>query len=75
MYASASNDTVTCGSSSSVMLTVVVAGVPALTPVGSGVSKPSSTLSPSSSTVSAAALNVIVFDVSPSSKVTLAGTE
>ena len=43
--------------------------------VGSGVPKLSRTLSPSSSTVSSVALNVIIFDVSPAAKVTVAGTE
>ena len=71
---SAAAETETPAPSSSSMLTVVVAVVPALTPMGS-VPKPSSTLSPSSSSMSSVALNVIVFDVSPASKVTLAGTE
>ena len=53
--------------------TVVVLGVPAETRSGKLV-KPSSTLSSSSSTVSSTALKVIVFDVSPDSKVTLRGT-
>ena len=65
--------TVTDGTSSSVMLTALVAGVPALTPSGS-VPKLSLTLSPSSSTVSVSAVNVKVFSVSPLPKVTLGGT-
>ena len=50
-----------------------MAGVPALTSVGS-VPKPSSTLSPSSSTLSSVAVKVNVLLVSPLSNVTLAGT-
>ena len=73
MYVAAPKLTVTDGSSSSVMFTVVVAGEPALTPVGS-VPKLSFTLSPSSSTVSSVAVNVNVFDVSPLANDTLAGT-
>ena len=72
---SESLETETPGVSSSVMVTVVVAGVPALTPLGRFVPKPSSTLSPSSSMESCVAVKVIVFDVSPVSKVTLPGTE
>ena len=71
---SAAAETEIPASSSSSMLTVVVAVVPALTPPGS-VPKASNTLSPSSSMESCVALNVIVFDVSPASKVTLIGTE
>ena len=63
----------TSGSSLSVMLTNVSLTVPAETPVGS-VPKVISTSSSSSSTVSSVALRVNVFDVSPASKVTLAGT-
>ena len=55
-------------------LTVVVAGVPAVTPLGRLVPKPSSTLSASSSMESSAAVKVIVFDISSASKVTLEGT-
>ena len=58
-----------------VMVTVVSAVVPALTPLGSGVPKASFTLSPSSSSASGNAVKVSDFDLSPSSKVTLAGTE
>ena len=65
--------TVTAGTSSSVMLTVVSLGVPALTS-GGRVPKPSFTLSSSSSSVSWVALKVNVFAVSPLLKVTLAGT-
>ena len=72
---SAASETETPAPSSSSMLTVVVAVVPALTPVGSGVSKASSTLSPSSSMESGVAMNVIVFDCSFAVKVTLVGTE
>ena len=50
--------TVTDGTSSSVMVTALVAGVPAVTPSGSEAPKLSLTLSPSSSTVSWAAVNV-----------------
>ena len=56
------------------MLTVVVTVVPGLTPPGSGAPKASSTLSPSSSTSSWAAVKVIVCDMSPVLKVTFAGT-
>ena len=73
VYVLAPNDTVTCGSSSSLMLTVVSLGETALTPGGS-VPNPSSTLSSSSSTVSWAAVKVIVCSVSPASNVTLVGT-
>ena len=73
VYDAAPKETVTAGSSLSVMLTVVVEVVPAVTPLG-GVPKPSATVSPSSSTVSSSALKVIAFDVSPLLKVTLAGT-
>ena len=64
-YVAAPKLTVTCGSSSSLMLTVVSLGEPSLTPAGRLDPNPSSTLSPSSSTVSWVAENVIVFDVSP----------
>ena len=56
------------------MLTVVSLGEPALTPAGRLVPKASRTLSPSSSTVSWAAVNVKVLDVSPALNVTVAGT-
>ena len=72
---SAASETETPASSSSSMLTVVVTVVPTLTPAGRLVPKPSSTLSPSSSMASCVAVKVIVFDVSPVSKVTLPGTE
>ena len=75
VYASAPNDTVTCGSSSSVMVTTVSAVAPSDTPSGRFVAKASSTLSPSSSSASAVAVKVIVCDVSPSLNVTLNGTE
>ena len=42
-----------------------------MTPVGSGVSNPSTTLSPSSSTSSDAAVSVNVLEVSVAAKVTL----
>ena len=74
MVSAAAETETPASSSSSSMLTVVVAVVPALTPPGS-VPKASNTLSPSSSMESCVALNVIVFDVSPASKVTLIGTE
>ena len=66
--------TVTDGTSSSVMLTVVSSGVPALTRASGMEPNPSCTLSPSSSSVSCVALKVIVFSVSPLRKVTLDGT-
>ena len=66
LYEVAPNDTDTCGSSSSVMLTVVSLGVPALTS-GGRVPKVSCTLSPSSSTVSCVAEKVKVFGGSPRS--------
>ena len=65
--------TVTEGTSSSVMLTVVSAGVPALSPPGS-LSKPMTTLSPSSSIASSVALTVKICSRSSGPKVTLAGT-
>ena len=65
--------TCTCGPSSSLIDTVVSAGLPALTPAGS-VPKPSFTLSPSSSTVSSVAVNVMLCSLSPLSNVTLAST-
>ena len=55
------------------MLTVVSLGEPSLILAGS-VPKASSTLSPSSSAVSAVAAKSKVLDVSPASNVTLAGT-
>ena len=64
----------TDGTSSSVMVTALVAGLPAVTPVGSVAPKLSLTLSPSSSTVSWAAVKVNVLEVSPLSKVTFCGT-
>ena len=73
LYEVAPNDTNTCGSSSSVMLTVVSVGVPALTPAGRG-PKVSFTLSPSSLALSWVALKVKVFAVSPDANVTLEGT-
>ena len=54
------------------MVTVACAGLPSDTPVGS-VPNSSSTLSLSSSTVSAVAANVNVCSVSPDAKVTLVG--
>ena len=65
------SETVTPAVSSSVMLTVAVA--PAVTPSGI-VPKPSATLSPSSSTSSAAALKVKDFSVSPAWNTRLPGT-
>ena len=65
--------TVTDGSSSSVIETVLSFTLPALTPVGI-VPKVSFTLSPSSSTVSAVAAKVKLLEVSPVLKVTLVGT-
>ena len=56
------------------MVTALVAGVPALTPSGSVAPKLSLTLSPSSSSVSWAAVNVKDLEVSPASKVTFSGT-
>ena len=57
------------------MLSVVSVLVPALTR-GSGMDpNPSFTLSSSSSSVSSVAVKAMVFSVSPSLKVTLAGTE
>ena len=73
VYDAAPKETVTCGSSSSVMLTVVVEVVPAVTPLG-GVPKPRATVSSSSSTVSSVAAKAISFDVSPLLKVTFCGT-
>ena len=56
------------------MVTALVAVVPALTPSGSVAPKLSLTLSPSSSTVSWAAVKVKDLEVSPLSKVTFCGT-
>ena len=57
------------------MLTVVSAASPVVAVMPPGrVPKPRSTDSPSSSAVSWAAANVIVFDVSAAPKLTLAGT-
>ena len=56
------------------MLTVVAAGVPALTPASGREPNPSRTLSPSSLSVSCVALKMNDWDVSPASKVTLDGT-
>ena len=72
-YADKPKLTVTAGSSLSVMLTVDVLVVPAVTRAGN-VPNPRPTLSPSSSTVSCTAVNVNDFDVSPLLKDTLAGT-
>ena len=56
------------------MLTMLVAGVPAVTPAGRPAPKLSLTLSPSSLTSSASAATVKVIEVSPLVKVTLPGT-
>ena len=69
------NVTVTAGSSSSPMLSVVSVLVPAVTRSGRLDPNPSFTLSSSSSSVSSVAMKAMVFSVSPSLKVTLAGTE
>ena len=53
--------------------TVAVAGLPPVTPSGSGAPKPSVTPSPSSSMLSSTALTVNVFSVSFAANVTLAG--
>ena len=66
--------TVTAGTSSSVMLTMLAAGVPPVTSAGRLAPKLSLTLSPSSLTLSASAVKVKVIVVSPLVKVTLAGT-
>ena len=74
VYAAAPKLTVTAvGLSSSLIETVVSSGVPAVTPVGS-VPKARSTDSPSSSIVSAVAVNVNVAEVSVALNVTLEGT-
>ena len=65
--------TVTVGWSLSVMETTVSLAVPGVTPVGSDPNV-SFTLSSSSSIVSSVALKLKVFSVSPSLKVTSAGT-
>ena len=52
----------------------LVGGTPSVTPAGKVLPKVSFTDSPSSSTVSAVAVKVKVFSVSPELKVTLAGT-
>ena len=56
------------------MLTVVVVGVTAVTPLGRLAPKLSCTPSSSSSTLSSVAMKVIVWLVSPEAKVTLDGT-
>ena len=56
------------------METVASAGLPVVMRVGRDDPKPSFTLSPSSSTLSGLARNVISFSVSPSLKTTLLGT-
>ena len=56
------------------MVTVLVAGVPAVTPVGSVGPKLRLTDSTSSSTVSVSAVKTKVFSVSPLLKVRLVGT-
>ena len=56
------------------METMVSFGVPGVTPVGSGVSKPSRTDSPSSLSLSLAAVKLNVFSVSPLLKVRFSGT-
>ena len=67
--------TVTEGSSSSSMTTIVSSLPPGLTRASGIVPNFSSTLSSSSSTVSWEAVKVMVFSVSPLLKVTLVGTE
>ena len=74
LYADCSKLTVTCGSSSSAMATVVSSGAPGAHPRSASVPKASFTLSPSSSTSSAVALKVMLFSVSPLLKLTVAGT-
>ena len=56
------------------MLTMLVPGVPAVTPAGRPAPKLSLTLSPSSSSSSASAVKVKALEVSPLVKVTLVGT-
>ena len=56
------------------METVVSAGVPSVIRAGRVEPKPNSTLSPSSSTSSGIAWNVISFSVSPALNTTLVGT-
>ena len=56
------------------MVTVASAVAPADIASGSGDPKDSFTLSPSSSTLSEAAVKVMVLEVSPALNVTLAGT-
>ena len=58
----------------SLSVTVAVALLPALTPVGSGVPKPSCTLSPSSSSKSLVAVTMIVFEISDAPNVSVTGT-
>ena len=70
---SEASETETPATSSSVMLTVACVVVPSET-AGGSVPKPSSTLSPSSSTSSWAAVKVMVCDICPVLKVTLGGT-
>ena len=74
VYVPCSKLTATDGTSSSVMVTVVSSGVPALTRASGMEPNPSLTLSPSSSIVSCVAEKVMLFSVSPLWKVTLSGT-
>ena len=72
-YVAEPKPTVTAGTSSSAMATVVVSGARVLTFAGR-FPKPSFTLSPSSLALSWVALKVIVFAVSPDANTTFAGT-
>ena len=73
LYVAEPKPTVTAGTSSSAMATVVASGARVLTFAGR-VPKPSFTDSSSSSSVSWVALKVIVFAVSPAANTTLEGT-
>ena len=74
VYVPCSKLTSTLGTSSSVIVTTASSVFPALTPVGRVFPKVNFTLSPSSSTLSEAAVKVMSTSVSPALKVTLAGT-
>ena len=73
LYVAEPKPTVTAGTSSSAMATVVASGARVLTFAGR-FPKPSFTLSSSSSSVSWVALKEKVFAVSPDANTTLAGT-
>ncbi len=72
VYMAGSYETVTCGSSLSVMLTV--AGVPAISRLLGSIAEAEPHALASSSITSSVAVTVNVLDISPELKVRLAGT-